>query len=66
MTAVPEILLNNGRSIPQFGFGVFQIKPADTAEAVPWASAAWLRAWVRATRVPMDSAPSIVATPPKP
>ena len=34
MTAVPEILLNNGRSIPQFGFGVFQIKPADTAEAV--------------------------------
>src|SRR5580692_6532342 len=34
VTAVPEILLNNGRSIPQFGFGVFQIKPADTAEAV--------------------------------
>ena len=34
MTAVPEILLNNGRSIPQFGFGVFQVKPADTAEAV--------------------------------
>ena len=34
MTAVPEILLNNGRSIPQFGFGVFQIKPADTAAAV--------------------------------
>jgi 2,5-diketo-D-gluconate reductase A len=27
-------LLNNGRSIPQFGFGVFQVKPADTAEAV--------------------------------
>ena len=34
MTAVPEILLNNGRSIPQFGFGVFQIKPEDTVEAV--------------------------------
>ena len=34
MTAVPEILLNNGKSIPQFGFGVFQVKPADTAEAV--------------------------------
>ena len=34
MTAVPEILLNNGRSIPQFGFGVFQVKPADTAAAV--------------------------------
>jgi 2,5-diketo-D-gluconate reductase A len=34
VTAVPEILLNNGRSIPQFGFGVFQVKPADTAEAV--------------------------------
>jgi 2,5-diketo-D-gluconate reductase A len=27
-------MLNNGRVIPQFGFGVFQIKPADTAEAV--------------------------------
>ena len=34
MTAVPEIMLNNGRSIPQFGFGVFQIKPTDTVEAV--------------------------------
>ncbi len=34
MTAVPEILLNNGRSIPQFGFGVFQIEPGDTVEAV--------------------------------
>ena len=34
MTAVPEIMLNNGRSIPQFGFGVFQIEPADTVEAV--------------------------------
>jgi 2,5-diketo-D-gluconate reductase A len=34
VTAVPEILLNNGRSIPQFGFGVFQVKPADTAAAV--------------------------------
>jgi 2,5-diketo-D-gluconate reductase A len=34
MTAIPEIMLNNGRSIPQFGFGVFQIKPDDTAAAV--------------------------------
>jgi 2,5-diketo-D-gluconate reductase A len=34
VTAVPEILLNNGRSIPQFGFGVFQIEPGDTVEAV--------------------------------
>jgi 2,5-diketo-D-gluconate reductase A len=32
--AVPEIMLNNGKTIPQFGFGVFQIEPADTAEAV--------------------------------
>jgi 2,5-diketo-D-gluconate reductase A len=30
---VPDISLNNGRTIPQFGFGVFQIKPADTVEA---------------------------------
>ncbi|HBW20724.1 MAG TPA: oxidoreductase [Actinobacteria bacterium] len=34
MSAVPDILLNNGQSIPQFGFGVFLIKPEDTAEAV--------------------------------
>jgi 2,5-diketo-D-gluconate reductase A len=34
VTAVPDILLNNGRTIPQFGFGVFLINPADTAEAV--------------------------------
>jgi len=34
MTAVPTIELNDGRSIPQLGFGVFQIDPKDTAEAV--------------------------------
>jgi 2,5-diketo-D-gluconate reductase A len=34
MTAVPDVMLNNGRTIPQFGFGVFQVKPADTAKAV--------------------------------
>jgi 2,5-diketo-D-gluconate reductase A len=33
VSGVPEINLNNGRSIPQFGFGVFQIDPADTAQA---------------------------------
>jgi 2,5-diketo-D-gluconate reductase A len=27
-------MLNNGRMIPQFGFGVFQIRPEDTAAAV--------------------------------
>jgi 2,5-diketo-D-gluconate reductase A len=27
-------MLNNGRTIPQFGFGVFQVKPEDTVEAV--------------------------------
>jgi 2,5-diketo-D-gluconate reductase A len=34
MTAIPDMMLNNGRMIPQFGFGVFQVKPADTAAAV--------------------------------
>lgn len=34
MTAVPQIALNNGQSIPQLGFGVFQIEPRDTVEAV--------------------------------
>ncbi len=31
---VPSITLNDGRTIPQLGFGVFQIDPADTAQAV--------------------------------
>lgn len=29
---VPSIVLNNGTSIPQLGFGVFQVPPAETAE----------------------------------
>jgi 2,5-diketo-D-gluconate reductase A len=33
-TVVPSVRLNDGHSIPQLGFGVFQIDPADTAEAV--------------------------------
>jgi 2,5-diketo-D-gluconate reductase A len=33
VSAVPDIMLNNGKTIPQLGFGVFQVKPADTAEA---------------------------------
>ena len=34
MSAVPDINLNDGNTIPQLGFGVFQIEPEDTAEAV--------------------------------
>src|SRR5689334_15668396 len=34
MTDVPAIELNDGNSIPQLGFGVFQIPPAETADAV--------------------------------
>jgi 2,5-diketo-D-gluconate reductase A len=34
MSDIPTIELNDGRSIPQLGFGVFQIDPAETAEAV--------------------------------
>lgn len=34
MTNVPAIELNDGNSIPQLGFGVFQIPPGDTAAAV--------------------------------
>ncbi|MDP9219349.1 MAG: aldo/keto reductase [Actinomycetota bacterium] len=34
MNQVPTVTLNDGRSIPQLGFGVFQIEPADTAKAV--------------------------------
>ncbi len=32
-THVPTIALNDGRGIPQLGFGVFQVPPEDTAEA---------------------------------
>ena len=34
MTSVPTITLNDGVQIPQLGFGVFQIPPAETHEAV--------------------------------
>jgi len=34
MSIVPNIELNDGNTIPQLGFGVFQIAPEDTAEAV--------------------------------
>ncbi|CAN5540649.1 aldo/keto reductase [soil metagenome] len=34
MSDVPSITLNDGREIPQLGFGVFQIDPDETAEAV--------------------------------
>jgi 2,5-diketo-D-gluconate reductase A len=40
---IPEIMLNNGRVIPQFGFGVFQVKPADTEQAVATALRAGYR-----------------------
>lgn len=34
MSSVPSITLNNGVTIPQLGFGVFQIEPENTKEAV--------------------------------
>ena len=34
MNPVPSITLNDGNKIPQLGFGVFQIEPGDTVEAV--------------------------------
>ncbi|MBG6059461.1 2,5-diketo-D-gluconate reductase A [Cryobacterium sp. MP_M5] len=33
VSAVPTLALNNGQAIPQLGFGVFQIDPADTRRA---------------------------------
>src|SRR5262245_20768085 len=33
MSAVPDIKLNNGITIPQLGFGVFLIKPEETKQA---------------------------------
>ncbi|HSK60641.1 MAG TPA: aldo/keto reductase [Actinomycetospora sp.] len=43
MSDVPGIELNNGTTIPQLGFGVFQIDPSDTAEAVATALGAGYR-----------------------
>ena len=34
MSDVPHVRLNDGNQIPQLGFGVFQIEPKDTFEAV--------------------------------
>jgi len=34
VTEIPQIMLNNGQRIPQFGFGVFLVKPAETTAAV--------------------------------
>jgi 2,5-diketo-D-gluconate reductase A len=34
VTSIPDITLNNGQAIPQFGFGVFQVEPQDTVAAV--------------------------------
>ena len=34
MSSVPALPLNTGTTIPQLGFGVYQIEPADTAQAV--------------------------------
>ncbi len=34
VSAIPTITLNDGHTIPQLGFGVFQIEPDKTAEAV--------------------------------
>jgi 2,5-diketo-D-gluconate reductase A len=34
VSTVPDVALNNGQTIPQLGFGVFQIDPSETADAV--------------------------------
>ena len=34
MTVIPQIMLNNGQEIPQFGFGVFLVPPKETFAAV--------------------------------
>jgi 2,5-diketo-D-gluconate reductase A len=34
LVAIPTIALNDGKTIPQLGFGVFQIPPAETERAV--------------------------------
>ena len=43
MSSIPNITLNNGQVIPQFGFGVFQIEPKNTVAAVSTALEAGYR-----------------------
>jgi 2,5-diketo-D-gluconate reductase A len=43
MTSVPNLTLNDGRTIPQLGFGVFQVPPAETAKVTADALAAGYR-----------------------
>ena len=43
MSTIPDIELNDGNRIPQLGFGVFQIPPEGTAEAVSTALEAGYR-----------------------
>jgi 2,5-diketo-D-gluconate reductase A len=43
MTAIPSLVLNDGRFIPQLGFGVYQVPPEDTAAVVRAALAAGYR-----------------------
>jgi 2,5-diketo-D-gluconate reductase A len=43
VTAIPDVVLNNGQAIPQFGFGVFQVPPAQTEAAVTTALAGGYR-----------------------
>jgi 2,5-diketo-D-gluconate reductase A len=43
MSTIPNIELNDGNTIPQLGFGVFQIAPENTAEAVSTALEAGYR-----------------------
>ena len=43
MASIPNITLNNGQTIPQLGFGVFQIEPKDTVAAVTTALEAGYR-----------------------
>ncbi len=43
MSDVPLIRLNDGRQIPQLGFGVFQVDPAETAKTVTMAFEAGYR-----------------------
>jgi 2,5-diketo-D-gluconate reductase A len=43
MTAVPTLAMNDDRAIPQLGFGVFQVPPEQTAQAVSTALEAGYR-----------------------
>ena len=56
MASIPELTLNDGRTIPQLGFGVYKIPESETADAVVTAAQALMWAVLRRAGVEIAGA----------